>query len=50
MSASSEDFREVFKSLCGNSNIWDPECSKDVIDLTDSKGDTIFVIKDHHFY
>ena len=50
MSSSSEDFREVFKSLCGNSNIWDPECSKDVIDLTDSKGDTIFVIKDHHFY
>ena len=49
MSSSSKDFKEVFQELCGNSNIIDKECSKDVLDLKDNYGDTIFVIKDHHF-
>ena len=49
MSSISNEFREVFQRLCGNSNIIDKECSKDVLDLKDSNNDTIFVIKDHHF-
>mgnify|MGYP001364117462 FL=1 len=50
MSSSSEEFKEVFKDLCGNSNIWDIECSNEVVSLYDNNNDTIFVIKNHHFY
>jgi len=50
MSSSSDAFKEVFQNLCDNQYIFDTECSKDVLDLTDSNGDTIFVKKDHHFY
>ena len=49
-STSSNEFKNIFKKLCGNEYTSDQKCSTDVIDLTDSKGDTIFVIKDHHFY
>ena len=45
-----EEFKEVFKDLCGNSNIWDTECSNEVVSLYDNNNDTIFVIKNHHFY
>jgi hypothetical protein len=50
MSSSSEEFKEVFRDLCGNSNIWDTECSNEGVSLYDNNNDTIFVIKDHHFY
>ena len=46
----SDGFKEIFQVLCNNSNIGDTKCSNDVLDMKDSKGDTIFVIKDHHFY
>jgi hypothetical protein len=49
-SSSEEDFKQIFQELCGNEYIFDKECKNDVIDLKDSNGDTIFVIKDHHFY
>ena len=50
MSSSSEEFRQVFKDLCGNSNIIGRECSNEVVNLYDNNNDTIFIIKDHHFY
>ena len=50
MSSSSEEFKEVFKDLCGNSNIWDTECSNEVVSLYDHNNDTMRVIKNHHFY
>ena len=50
MSSSSEEFRQVFKDLCGNSNIIGRECSNEGVNLYDNNNDTIFVIKDHHFY
>ena len=50
MSSSSEEFKQVFKELCGNSNLWDTDCSNEVVSLYDNNNDTIFVIKNHHFY
>ena len=50
MSSSSEEFKQVFKDLCDNSNIFDTDCSNEVVSLYDNNNDTIFVIKDHHFY
>jgi len=50
MSSSSEEFKQVFKDLCGNSNIFDKDCSNEVVSLYDNNNDAISVIKDHHFY
>ena len=50
MSSSSEEFMRVFQDLCGNQYVFDKECSIDEVNLIDSKGDTIYVIPDHHFY
>ena len=50
MSSSSEEFKEVYRDLCGNSNFWDKDCSNEVVSLYDNNGDTIKVIKDYHFY
>jgi len=52
MSSSSEGFKQVFIDLCGNtdSNSWNRDCSNEVVSLYDNNNDTIFVIKDHHFY
>ena len=50
MSSDSKDFKEVFKDLCGNSNLWDTKCSNDVVSLYDNNNDSIFVIRNHHFY
>ena len=50
MSSNSDDFMEVFRDLCGNTNTWDTDCSNEVVSLYDNNNDTIFVIKDHHFY
>ena len=50
MSSSSDEFKQVFRDLCGNTNIWDTDCSNNVVSLYDSNNDTIYVIKDHHFY
>ncbi len=50
MSSSSDDFKQVFKDLCGNSYIFDRDCSNEVVSLYDNNGDTINVIKSHHFY
>jgi len=50
MSSSSEEFKQVFRDLCGNNNIWDTGCSNDIVSLFDNNNDAISVIKDHHFY
>ena len=50
MSSSSEEFKEVFKDLCGNNNIWDTGCSNDIVSLFDNNNNAISVIKDYHFY
>ena len=50
MSSSSEEFKEVFRDLCGNTTTWDTDCSNEVVSLYDNNNDTIFVIKNHHFY
>ena len=50
ISSSSDEFKEIFQKLCGNSNSWDKYCSNDIIDLKDNNSDSIFVIKDHHFF
>ena len=50
MSSNSDEFKEIFQDLCGNSNIFNKYCSNDVVSLYDSNNDTIFVIKDDHFY
>ena len=50
MSSSSEEFKQVFRDLCGNNNIWDTGCSNDIVSLYDNNDDAISVIKDHHFY
>jgi hypothetical protein len=44
-----EDFQDVFETLCGN-YFWAAECTNDEVILNDENGDSIFVIKDHHFY
>ncbi len=51
VSTSSEnDFQPIYTTLCGNQYIWDTECLNDEVLLNDENGDSIFVIKDHHFY
>jgi len=50
ISSNSDDFKEVFQDLCGNTNSWDTDCSNEFVSLYDHNNDTIFVIKDHHFY
>ena len=50
MSSNSEEFKEVFRDLCGNINIWDTDCSNEIVSLYDNNNDSIFVIKDDHFY
>jgi len=50
MSSNSDEFKEVFRDLCGNTNTWDTDCSNEVVSLYDNNNDTIFVIKDLHFY
>ena len=51
MSSSSDEFKQVFRDLCGNTNIWwTRDCSNEVVSLYDNNGDTINVIKDFHFY
>jgi len=50
MSSNSEEFKEVFRDLCGNTNIWDTGCSNEVLSLYDSNNDTIFVVKDDHYF
>jgi len=50
MSSNSEEFKEVFRDLCGNTNIWDRGCSNEIVSLYDNNNDSIFVIKDDHFY
>ena len=50
MSSNSEEFKQVFKDLCGNSYIFDKDCSNEVLSLFDNNGDPINVIKDYHFY
>ena len=51
MSSSSEEFKEVFKDLCGNNNTWDTDCSNTVDEVENSLiSKSVYVIKDHHFY
>ena len=51
MSSSSEEFKQVFKDVCGNSNIWDTDCSNTIEEIEGSLiANSVFVIKDHHFY
>jgi len=50
VSSSSDDFRDIFQDLCNNNNSWDTYCSNEAIDLKDDNNDSIFVIKDHHFF
>ncbi|MDP7028093.1 MAG: hypothetical protein QF380_06780 [Candidatus Marinimicrobia bacterium] len=44
------DFQPIYQELCGNQYIWDTACLIGEVELNDSNGDSIFVIKDHHFY
>jgi len=50
MSSSSDEFKEVFRDLCGNTNTWDTDCSNEIVSLYDNNNDSIFVIKDNYFY
>ncbi|MDP6936821.1 MAG: DUF5683 domain-containing protein [Candidatus Marinimicrobia bacterium] len=46
VSTKGDEFKTIFQKLCDNTYQWDTQCS----DLKDDSGDSIFVIKDHHFY
>ena len=51
MSSSSDEFKEIFKDLCDNQNLWTKDCSNSITvieDLLTAK--SVYVIKDHHFY
>jgi hypothetical protein len=51
MSSSSDEFKEVFRDLCGNTNTGDTYCSNTVEEVEDSlSSKSVYVIKDHHFY
>jgi len=50
MSSNSDEFKQVFKDLCGNPNILYKECLNEVVSLYDNNNDAISAIKDHHFY
>ena len=49
-SSNSNEFKNIFQELCGNEYTWDQKCMVEVIDLKDSNGDSILVVKDHNFY
>jgi len=51
MSSNSEEFKQIFEELCGNSPIVNPDCSNDLTALVNKLSEhSVNVIKDHHFY
>ena len=52
MKSSSNAFKAVFKELCNNSYLGDPECSIDLenMNMTDNNGDNIVVVQSNYFY
>ena len=52
MKTTSNDFKVVFKELCNNSYLGDPECSIDLenMNMTDNNGDNIVVVQSNYFY
>ena len=46
ISTTDDEFKTIFQEMCDNTYQWDTQCS----DLKDESGDSIYVIKDHHFY
>jgi len=51
MSSNSDNFKDVFEDLCGNTiNPSNPICSNNTLNMIDNNGDTIVVRAGHHFF
>jgi len=51
MGSNSEEFKKVFKYLCGNTNLVSRDCSNSIDKVEEILIiDSIYVIADHHFY
>ena len=50
VSSSSNEFVDIFQYLCNNPNDDYNGCFAEEVNLNDNNGDSILVIRDHHFY